>query len=994
MISLFVTLLVPLAYAAPWYIPQVTPGGVSVIPFGMKLMNISLGDDNVQALHMPFSFEFYGRQYDYAYLSSNGLVSFAEGVAPTRAEAKTDGKKPDNGIHSSGVNKDDTYVVVLHRNLDTKRTMLMANVIRSQDADNSAPSFKATVAATHEHLGMLTIHSATKQAISFLSNHKDVKYVQKSITVKALEVSSQVSTNTYSWGLDRIDQTDLPLDQAPFLPNPGDNIGSGVNVYVVDTGLDTTHVEFSGSGRTVANIFDGYNGGGAISPNNDVNGHGTHCAGTVGGNNVGVARGVNIYGVKVLSDSGSGSSSTIIAGLNRVLADRMSSPAQPMVVSMSLGGYCGSSCSVDSMIDAVEILSDNNITVVVAAGNSADDACLYTPAAAPSAITVGSTDRYDDLSSFSSYGTCVDMLAPGSSVNSACSSASNAACVNGDSYVEFSGTSMACPHVSGLSAQWLAQLNSSPMVPAEDVKKVLQCSAAPLKISGVPSNTPNLFLQLPDDSTAVEDVHCPPTCTVTDPATGEVCSGRGTCTAGFCSCNGDYGGANCEFYLPSWITDPFCCSGDDLSDSTNAPFNAIAFLWTDLYPNAGIISHGLVDPDTYVISFDGVEQYDMPSSCDTHVELVLGRSGSVQIIYIQNNIGNGACGKELISVGLKGARDDFNYTQVFGPSAMGLPQSATVTFSTTRAPTLAPTISVAPTVTMAPTISPPLTWEGGTNDVTSGISYSFAPNRNGVYKVHVEVFDTDFLSSYEYVTVYVNGVEVVAECHAGGVDCGTTFSTCLNDHLVQYTRNGQPISITVTATSSVNICPHLGYYLYVRYSLERMSYSVKPNEVSFSGDIKSANRVGKRKWASSAGINFCQNHNHDDLKKRRGMITSVLHAPSTDFINVLFDFTTGEERSVAGTTIKTTYKLNGVIVNTTAPQLLYETNNFGLDYTNSDEDHVRPGMYRFGIRVNCTTASWCSFDDEYDAEVQIETRRANGALHSRDCVYIPALRAD
>ena len=193
--------------------------------------------------------------------------------------------------------------------------------------------------------------------------------------------------------------------------------------------------------------------------------HGTHCAGTVGGNNVGVARGADIYGVKVLSDFGSGSTETIVAGLNKVLEDRLNSPTRRIVVSMSLGGYCGTYCSTDAMIEAVEILSENNITVVVAAGNSADDACRYTPAAAASAVTVGANDRIDDFAYYSSYGSCVDILSPGSAVNSACASSSQTSCVNGDQYVEFSGTSMACPHVSGVTALWLAQSESNPAPP-------------------------------------------------------------------------------------------------------------------------------------------------------------------------------------------------------------------------------------------------------------------------------------------------------------------------------------------------------------------------------------------------------------------------------------------------------------------------------------------------------------------------------------------------
>jgi hypothetical protein len=168
----------------------------------------------------------------------------------------------------------------------------------------------------------------------------------------------------------------------------------------------------------------------------------------------------------------------------------------------------------------------------------------------------------------------------------------------------------------------------------------------------------------------------------------------------------------------------------------------------------------------------------------------------------------------------------------------------------------------------------------------------------------------------------------------------------------------------------------------------------QPNFVSFSDDVGSGSRVGKRKWASTAGIDFCQSHNHNNMRKRRGMIASVLHAPSSDFINIMFDFATGENRSVTDTTVLTTFRKDGVVVNPGAtPALLYQSENFGLTYADRNQNIVAPGMYRFSVRVNCTAVTWCMIDEEYDADVQIETTRANGAVHSRDCVNIPDVRA-
>jgi hypothetical protein len=292
-------------------------------------------------------------------------------------------------------------------------------------------------------------------------------------------------------------------------------------------------------------------------------------------------------------------------------------------------------------------------------------------------------------------------------------------------------------------------------------------------------------------------------------------------------------------------------------------------------------------------------------------------------------------------------------------------------------------------------LSSSLVFEGGTNAVTTGISHSFNPYQDGHYNVHVEVYNTDFASTSEYSTVYVNGVQEVAQCRGLEIDCGSSFSTCLDNHVVPYSvSSGNSIDVLVTASSNVNFCPYNGYYLYVRFTLTKVRNFWQPNFVSFSDDVGSGSRVGKRKWASTAGIDFCQSHSHNNMRKRRGMIASVLHAPSSDFINIMFDFATGENRSVTDTTVLTTFRKDGVVVNPGAtPALLYQSENFGLTYADRNQNIVAPGMYRFSVRVNCTAVTWCMIDEEYDADVQIETTRANGAVHSRDCVNIPDVRA-
>jgi subtilisin family serine protease len=179
-------------------------------------------------------------------------------------------------------------------------------------------------------------------------------------------------------------------------------------VYVVDSGVDTDHVELTGStDREVRNVFDvNYAAGQAIPRNNDLMGHGTHCSGIIGGKSVGVSPSSNIYGVKVMANNGQGYDGDIIRGLQFVYDDYIARGRRPTVINMSVGGPCGSiqDCQQDTIVQAVETLVKHGIVVVVAAGNSKCDACLLTPAFAPSAITVGAIDRHDKAGIFSDFG--------------------------------------------------------------------------------------------------------------------------------------------------------------------------------------------------------------------------------------------------------------------------------------------------------------------------------------------------------------------------------------------------------------------------------------------------------------------------------------------------------------------------------------------------------------------------------------------------------------
>jgi len=253
--------------------------------------------------------------------------------------------------------------------------------------------------------------------LNALRNLSDVEYVEEDQVVQADATQSPVT-----WGLDRIDQRSLPLSGS-YTYN---TTASTVTAYIIDTGLQTNHAEFTGR---AANVYDAFGGTGA-----DCHGHGTHVGGTVGGVTYGVAKGVKLRGVRVLDCNGSGSNSGVIAGMDYVRVNAV----KPAVANMSLGG--GFSSTVNT---SANNLANSGVFLAVAAGNSSADACNYSPASAAAATTVGSTTSTDARSSFSNFGSCVDIYAPGSSITSAR--------LNGTSTV-MSGTSMASPHVAGVGA--------------------------------------------------------------------------------------------------------------------------------------------------------------------------------------------------------------------------------------------------------------------------------------------------------------------------------------------------------------------------------------------------------------------------------------------------------------------------------------------------------------------------------------------------------------
>ncbi|MFD3661730.1 S8 family serine peptidase [Streptomyces sp. NPDC058659] len=269
-----------------------------------------------------------------------------------------------------------------------------------------------------------------------------------------------------SWGLDRVDQKALPLNQSYSYP---DTAGQGVTAYIIDTGVRISHSDFGGR---AANGYD------AIDNDNtaqDGHGHGTHVAGTVGGTAHGVAKKAKIVGVRVLDNSGSGTTEQVVAGIDWVTRNAV----KPAVANMSLGG------GVDTVLDAaVRNSIASGVTYAVAAGNDSSNASNYSPARVAEAITVGSTTSTDARSSFSNYGTVLDIFAPGSSIKSAWNT-------NDTATNTISGTSMATPHVAGAAAVYLA---GNPTATPAQVSTALTTAATPNVVTNPGSGSPNRLL--------------------------------------------------------------------------------------------------------------------------------------------------------------------------------------------------------------------------------------------------------------------------------------------------------------------------------------------------------------------------------------------------------------------------------------------------------------------------------------------------------------------
>ncbi|CAB4394979.1 unnamed protein product [Rhizophagus irregularis] len=402
--------------------------------------------------------------------------------------AKNDAGCPETlSITSKSTEKEKSVIVVFKNEAAAKRQYKMFKNCLDADVDSfdkiKSLSKSKKSKPTFTSFGVFSLFGLTgkmtSQTVKELEKMDDVDYIEEDGEVKtqyaipSSHLISRAVDNNPTFNIDRIDQAKRPPDGKYTFP---DSAGQGVNIFVVDTGINIKHSEFGNRAKIGGSFCDGCN-------DDDENGHGTHVSSIAAGKTLGVARKANLVAVRVLDAKGSGSNSGVIAGLEFVGKQHNASKNKKSVVNMSLGG-----AKSKAVNDAVAKLTAAGVHVVVAAGNESQDACNTSPASEPSAITVGATEKDSDaVTDFSNDGKCVDTFAPGRDIEGADFQDENGTVV-------FSGTSQACPHVAGTVALIIAKNgNKSPDAMAKELKNLSTKGV----VKGLKNGSPDSFLRTP-----------------------------------------------------------------------------------------------------------------------------------------------------------------------------------------------------------------------------------------------------------------------------------------------------------------------------------------------------------------------------------------------------------------------------------------------------------------------------------------------------------------
>ncbi|KAI9276650.1 serine protease [Phascolomyces articulosus] len=379
----------------------------------------------------------------------------------------------------------DSYIVVLKNHLNNEKVDSHTSWVREMTAAKDEGIFDAWLHP--DSIGIRHVYNMPglsgyagkfgKDVVELIRRSEDVAFIERDSMAYTSELQRSAP-----WGLARISHREsLTLETFNKYKYEADG-GEGVNVFVIDTGVNVKHVDLEDRAVWGKTIPKG-------DEDEDGNGHGSHCAGTIAGKRFGVAKKANITAVKVLRSNGSGTMADVIAGVDwateehnkaAVAAQKAGKPFKGSVANMSLGGG-----KVTALDLAVNGAVDAGIVFAVAAGNDNSDACNYSPAHAENAITVGASTLYDDRAYFSNYGPCVDVFAPGLNIQSIW---------RGSPYATntISGTSMASPHVAGLAAYFLS-LEEQGASPKEIKQKILDLSSKD-KLTKIPKDTPNLLI--------------------------------------------------------------------------------------------------------------------------------------------------------------------------------------------------------------------------------------------------------------------------------------------------------------------------------------------------------------------------------------------------------------------------------------------------------------------------------------------------------------------